>query len=195
MGTATQSNFNNTYKPNYSRFFSMVHHMASTLNSRKDRFDKADLIEAAIETHTGGILAWVDLEGHDNVCKLSGDKYEIKSQQHSLYTKTGNQKKKTTQIKLSNTLSQDPNAPFASDFDYLMLIDTGSPRSYSVAIISKEDLEPFMERKLDGWTAQIPTSELEFVCTPDQITLQADKSIVPYGHNKRELQRTYVRQF
>ena len=58
--------FNNLYNPDWNSFFSMVEHIGPELNDRKNRFDKADLIEAALEKATNGRLSWVDDIGFDN---------------------------------------------------------------------------------------------------------------------------------
>jgi hypothetical protein len=190
-----RAQFNKDFSLDFNRLFSMIDHTGNELNSRKNRFDKADLIEASIQEYSSGRLSWVDMEGHDHRCPKTGRKFEAKSQKHLLYTATGNLKPKTKIVKLSNTLSQDPNAQFASDFDFLILLDTGTHLSYSIAIISKSRLAPYLVRKLDGWVAQIPTDELEFVCTPDDIQLARDTASLSYAETKKLLQKQYVAQF
>lgn len=49
----------------WQRFFVAVNHMGEQCNSRKDRFDKADILEQAIDMYSGGKLEWVDEIGRD----------------------------------------------------------------------------------------------------------------------------------
>lgn len=189
------------YQVEWNRVFNMVSHNGKELNSRKNRFDKAELIETSIEYNSGGGLKFVDLKGYDHVCSETGTKFEIKSQQCCLYTeKRGDLKPCTPDIKLNNTLGGDLNSPFDSEFDYLVLVDTGNNNTFAVAYISREKLEPYMTRVSDGWKAKIPTKDLEFVFTPEDrhYTPQSSSealSIPSYAKQKRALMSEHVSCF
>jgi len=179
----------------------MVEHTGRDLNSRRDRFDKAELIETSIEYNSHGALKFVDLKGYDHVCNATGTKFEVKSQQCCLYTeKRGLRKSHTKDIKLSNTLGGDLNSPFDSEFDHLILVDTGNSNTFAVAYISREKLEPYMIRVADGWKAQIPTKDLEFVFTPEDRRSAPQHfpeamSTMSYAKQKRALISEYVSSF
>jgi len=187
------SNFNSRYKPNYSEFFSMIEHISDDLNDRKNRFDKSDLIEMGFGIATG--LSWVDRIGYDLQDSENKEKFELKSQKHCLYTKKGFLKKNTSKIKLTNTLQNSDKKRIKASADWLVLVDTGNSNSYSIAIIKYKDVvENYTEEVSDGFTCQIPISELLFLTIPSQITLTEQKS-VGYSHEKKTLQMKYVKSF
>lgn len=188
--------FNIRYQPNYNGFFSMIDNIADDLNERKNRFDKSDLLEQCFEQITDGRIRWVDLEGCDHIDEESGTKFEMKSQKFCLYTKTGSLKKKTTSaLKLTNTLQNGENKVLKATSDWLIIVDTGNEKSYSVAIISyKKVVDKYSEKLDDGFKCQIPISELIFLAIPSQISL----SIVEcksYSEEKRRLQSEYIDAF
>ena len=107
--------FNETYNIDYTRLATLLAHMGKSLNSRKDRFDKADIIETAIcEYCRGDKLLWADDIGFDLVDPKRGTKFEVKSQYGCLYTPKNKLKSKTKEIKLTNTLQQGNKKLFPS---------------------------------------------------------------------------------
>lgn len=176
----------------FDAFFTLIEYLGDSLNARKNRFDKADFIELAMEIYSDGSLVWVDAVGHDHVCSASKTKFEVKSQKNCLYTKKGNLKKKTSKIKISNSLSQDLEREFTSDFDYLVIVDTGFSESYSMAYIEIEKVKPYLHRIKDGWDAQIPIKDLVFVCSPGDFNISSTDSVESYSEAKSTIQRKII---
>lgn len=193
MSDMTREEFYKRYEPDCDKLFTMIDHVGPELNSRKNRFDKADLFEAGIEFATGGKLSWADEIGYDLRDPATGLKYEAKSQANCLYTPKGVLKKETTEIKLSNSLSQNVDHKPSDEADYLLILDS---KTYALAIISyKKVLENYMTSKLDGFTCKIPTSALTFLVRPSEVALQGTESVLSYAEEKRILQERYVSQF
>lgn len=179
----------------WNRFFTLVEKTGDELNSQKDRFDKSDILEIALQVFSQDKFIYVDMNGYDHICQSK--KIEMKTQQNCLYTaKLGNQKEKTSKIKLMNSLgdSSKKNRDDIIKFDYLLIVDTGSIGCYSAAIIYKDQIE---DRYLDtsskdGVTIQIPTNKLNFVVKPKQVKLMSASKSFSYKDEKRELQRRYI---
>lgn len=189
-------NFNEKYNPNYNGFFSMVQHIGDELNERKLRFDKADLLEMGFAAASGDRLEWVDKVGCDLECALGDSlRFEVKSQKFCLHTDIGTRKKKTGKIKLTNTLQRGENKTLDDTADYLIIIDTGNDKSFSVAIIDYSLVKREYTKEVpDGFECQVPTSELTFLSLPKDLSLQ--KLDAPsYREQKAKLQMEVVSAF
>ena len=184
-------------KVNRTRFFNLVIAVGEELNSRKDRFDKSDLLENALANYSGGFISWVDSVGFDH--QVGEFTSEMKTQKFCLYTeKAGKLKKKTKKIKLMNSLGDASNRSKQDviKFDYLKIIDTGSINSFSVAFIHKDEIkEEWLDFSKDGVSLQIPTNRLIFVVKPDGLILESKKTTVSYKKEKTEAQRRYIESF
>ena len=185
-------NVNEYPEVDYSRFFKLVERIGPQLNERKNRFDKADIFEQAVEEYSNGALEWVDEVGHDHVAKHSGDKSEQKTQQPALYTKAGNLKKRTASIRLLNMLGDEANCEYEPKYDVLQIIDTGNSESFSVALATPEVVQRYVVKTKDAFTVQIPTSELTFVYRPEDFKSQDEPVTIDYLTEKRELQKKLI---
>lgn len=180
----------------WSRFFSVVDNMADTLNSRKDRMDKSDIIEQAFALFSDGHVAWVDEVGHDHF--IHEHTSEMKSQKFCLFTKGGSLMSKTKTIKIMNSLGDASmrTKEQVINFDFLVLVDTGSEKSYSIAYIHKDDIrEEWLDFSKDGVSGQFPTDSLTFVITPGDIRLSKKNDTPCYKEFKRQAQRNYIESF
>ncbi len=189
--------FNNLYNPDWNSFFSMVEHIGPELNDRKNRFDKADLIEAALEKATNGRLSWADDIGFDNHDKERDIKFEVKSQGNCLFTKTGKLKRTTSEIKLTNTLQQGDNKSLNCTADFLIIVDTKNRNSFSVGIIDFGlVVDKYSSQKSDGFSCKIPAQAITFLRVPQENTLLLKENVVKsYADSKRTLQSSYVGHF
>ena len=189
------NDFNLFYAPKYNEFFNLVLHTGNKLNSRKNRFDKADLFEAAFSQSTRGILKWVDEEGCDLQCSKTQTRFEMKSQQNCLFTpKTQALKAFTKEIKLTNTLQQGMDKKLNNTSDYLILVDSGNGSS-AVGIISYQKvIEEFSIEKSDGFACKIPMEEVTILYTPRQFKPYSVTKET-YADAKRKLQETYIKDF
>jgi hypothetical protein len=190
--------FNEKYQPDYDGFFSMIEHMGDDLNRHKDRFDKADVIELGFCSAVSDKLKWTDTFGCDLEDSKENIKFEFKSQKHCLYTEKGNnlKSKKTSTIKLTNTLQNGDNKTLKCTSDWLVLIDTGNTGTYSMAIISyKEVIEKYTKEIKDGFTCQIPMDKLTFLIKPEAIKISTPTAAPNYKKLKQALQKEYTSSF
>ena len=90
------------------------------LNDRKDRFDKADIIEQSIEVYSNDRLMWVDDIGRDHVDTQTGLDLEFKYMTDGLFTKTGKEKK-NIKVKLKNSLGENKGVFIEDPADFYIL--------------------------------------------------------------------------
>jgi hypothetical protein len=178
----------------WCRFFRIVDHVGDSMNDRKSRFDKSDMFEDALDDCSKGAVQWVDNIGWDHV--VGNITMEMKSQKNCLYTSKGTLKKKTASIKLMNSLgsAEKRTADEVMRFDYLLIVDTGSCNSFSVAVLAKNSIKKeWLDFKTDGVLLQVPTDELFFVVRPSDIKIgERNKSIQCYQQAKRKMQREWL---
>jgi hypothetical protein len=187
--------FDDKYGFDYDSFFSMIKDIGPTLNERKNRFDKADLIEAGCQAATEDRLTWVDEQGWDLEDKDTGVRFEVKSQGNCLSTPTQKLKKgMTSKVKLTNTLQQGDDKKLEATADWLILIDTKAP--YAMGIISyREVVDRWSFQLSDGFGCQIPMENVEVLCNPMNPMINESDSDETYAVAKRKLQSTYVKSF
>ena len=89
-----------------TRYARLIASLGNQLNDRKDRFDKADIIEQSLEVYTEGRLKHVDDIGRDHHDTVTGLDLEFKYMADGLFTKTG-KSKATIKVKLKNSLGKN----------------------------------------------------------------------------------------
>lgn len=95
------------------------------LNEQSLRFLKGKVVTIGIEKATGGRVEYVDKKGYDNVDKVTGIKYEVKS-----LTKMFNDfGALSTDVILCNTQG---DVKFTKTFDYLLCVQS-DPREFAIA--------------------------------------------------------------
>ena len=178
----------------WSRFFTIVDHVGDSMNDRKSRFDKSDMFEDALDNCSEGAVQWVDNVGWDHV--IGDITMEMKSQKNCLYTSKGALKKKTASIKLMNSLgsAEKRTADEVMRFEHLLIVDTGSRDSFSVAVLAKKDIKrEWLDFKTDGVLLQVPTDKLFFVVRPLDVKIgERNNSIQCYQQAKRKMQREWL---
>ena len=188
--------FDARYRFKYHKFFKLLSHIGDSLNSRKDRFDKADLIEAGIAAATGNRMRWVDQQGFDLEDSENGLRFECKSQKHVFCTaKSGKQRKtgKTSKIKLTNTLQQGAKKRLEVTADYLLLVDSGH---LMMGIVSYEDVVNKYSRELkDGFECEIPLEEITILYGEPHNQVGSGESFLSYKKEKMKLLERYVGGF
>ena len=182
--------FNETYCPDYKNFARLLNHIGSTLNARKDRFDKADLIEQGFCQAVGSQLIWSDDIGFDLIDPKRGWKFEVKSQARALYTAGGKLKRSTPKIKLTNTLQQSDKKALHVTADWLIIIDSVSG---AVGIVDyAKVVNDFSFEMKDGFGCQIPLDQIDVVAHPQPKNVGHSSS---YKSQKALMQETYVKGF
>ena len=188
----TKQQFDEWYQFRYEQLFNMVSDIGDSLNDRKNRFDKADLLEAGIEYASGGLLKWVDQIGYDNFDEAQNLKFEVKSAKNALFTATGRDKEKTPNIKLTNTLQQADKKKINITADYLLIVDTDQN---SIGIIQYSEVaEKYLIEKKDGFACQIPIEAITILYDGRKYSPVPQKQKT-YREVKMKAQSDYVGRF
>lgn len=149
---------------NFNDYSSLVFNLGTQLNDRKDRFDKSDIIEQSIEVYSDDRLKYVDGIGRDHTDTANGLDLEFKYAADSMFTKKGKAPKNVVKVKLKNSLGKNKGTEISDPADYYMI-----GQQDAIAIISFEEVKPFLVGVPDGIEAHIPFDELTFVFTPSDI--------------------------
>jgi len=130
--------------------------IGNSLNSRCDRFLKAEIIDTAY-SRIFPRLKYVDEIGYDFT--FFDWKVSQKSQSYAFKSKVG----RTNKITMSNTNGSDISYKI---FDYIIITQTAYP--FSIAVAEYNVVSRFMKKERDSITAEIPFSHLQFVIHPNE---------------------------
>lgn len=168
-----------------NRYTKLIVSLGPQLNDRKDRFDKADIIEQSLEVYSNNRLIWVDDIGRDHYDTVTGLDLEFKYMSNGLFTKTGKQKN-VVKVKIKNSLGANKGTTIENPADYYLL-----GQENSIAIISSKDIEPFLVSVPDGIEAHIPFENLEFIFRPEDVRVDTLVEVL-YKQEKRAMQRKLI---
>lgn len=176
----------------WNAFFDLVRDLGGQLDERKNRFDKSDVLEMALEEYSDGEIKWVDEIGFDHEIPLPDETLEMKTQKGCLYTPKRKQRKvRTKSIKLTNTLAASVETTMNVTADWLLIVDT---QAYSAAVVSYAHAVENAQRVPDGWTVQLESEDLEYLFTPDQY-VPGPSYNVNLCEQKRNLFRNIVKEY
>lgn len=130
--------------------------IGNSLNSRCDRFLKAEIIDTAY-SRLFPWLKYVDEIGYDFT--FFDRTVSQKSQSYAFKSRVG----KTNKITLSNVRGSDISYKI---FDYVIITQTARP--FSIAVADYGVISRFMKNERDSITAEIPFSHLQFVIHPNE---------------------------
>ena len=168
-----------------NRYAKLIFSLGNQLNDRKDRFDKADIIEQSIEIYSKNRLKWVDDIGRDHLDTKYNLDLEFKYMSNGLFTKKG-KPKENVKVKLKNSLGTNKGTTIDNPADYYLI-----GQEDSIAIISSEDIKPYLKSVPDGIEAHIPSENLEYIFLPKEIA-HMSKINVSYKKQKREMQKKLI---
>jgi hypothetical protein len=168
-----------------NRYSKLIKSLGNQLNDRKNRFDKADIIEQSLEVYSDHRLMWVDDVGRDHHDTATGLDLEFKYINNGLFTKTGKQKS-IVKVKVKNSLGANKGITIVNPADFYLI-----GQEDSIAIISFKDLKPYLISISDGIEAQIPFEELEFIFEPHEVQVNSLVNVI-YKEEKRNMQRSLI---
>ena len=171
-----------------NRYSSLITSLGNSLNSRKNRFDKSDIIEQAFDIYTGGIFQWIDQLGRDHHDTVNDVSVEFKYANCGLYTPRGNPKSSIT-VKIMNSQGNNVNNSLPHPADYYII-----SQADAMAVISYSELQPYLRVLSDGIEAKIPTNALSFVFLPTNVVINVNNNI-DYLAEKRLAQRQLIENF
>ena len=131
--------------------------IGNSLNSRCDRFFKAEIIDQAY-SRVLPRLKYVDEIGYDFTF------FHWKVSQKSQASVFKRRSQKTNKITISNLYNSDDIK--YKIFDYIIITQTSRP--FSIAVAEYGIVSPFLKRERDSISAEIPFSCLDFIIHPDE---------------------------
>lgn len=153
----------------WQRFVNLAASLGSQLNDAQWRFFKAIVFENSMEAYSDGSVKYVGEEGCDlivDTLSKQGIRVEMKYTENALYSPKGRAPRAVCQsITLMNSKGTNTHKALPANYaDYLLIVGLRG-----AALVDKATLSKYAQINGDSITAQIPTSELEFVFTPDTV--------------------------
>ena len=173
---------------NFKDYSNLVFALGTSLNDRKDRFDKSDIIDQSIEVYSEGRLKYVDGIGRDHTDIEQGLDLEFKYVADGLFTAKGKTPKKVVKVKLKNSLGKNKGTDISDPADFYMI-----GQQDSIAIISFKDVKPYLVGVPDGIEAHIPFEALTFVFTPEEVEVNSALEL-DYKKAKLAAQRKIIEE-
>lgn len=170
----------------FNRYANLTNSLGDSLNSRKDRFDKSDIIEQSIEVYSNGRFEWVDLEGRDHRDTKYDVDDEFKYATDVLYTAKMKKPKKVVTVKVKNSLGKNKGVTIDDPADYYIIAQQDA-----MAVISKDDIKPYLKSVPDGIEAHIPFDKLDIVFAPCDVQKSTPVN-VDYKRVKAKAQRKLI---
>jgi len=178
----------NRYKKiiDWETFFNIVYQLGDKCNGRKDRFDKADIFEQAIEICSNNKLKWIDGIGRDHRDIEYELDIEFKYQNQCMFYKNL-KKKNVVKIKIKNSLGKTKNKTIENPADYYMF-----SQENAVGIISYKEMESYLNIVGDGLSTEIPHDKITIIVPPHKINIFNNIKCIDYKAKKREMQRQFI---
>lgn len=179
----------------WSAFYSLVDTVGKTMNEAKDRFEKSDLFEGALEAYSDGRIKYVNRKGIDHLLPEIDKDLEMKYSTSGLYKvrkKTGITLHKTIgSIRLVNTNTDKiPTALPEGYAKYLLLVDLNG-----AAVIDVDTLKQYLFFGAGFIEARnIPIEKFNIISKPED---NVKREILPdfnYKEAKKQFQIAFLNQ-
>lgn len=176
----------------WNKYVTLVDAIGDELNERKLRFDKSDLLERSLELFSNQDLQYVNQEGIDHIGPF-GVTIEMKYTEGCLFTnKKKLPRKHIADLQLMNSRGSSAGRTLPDNYAQFLLICD----SDAVAVISKEDLIPYVVDAGDGLkTSKLPSEKVLYVFRPGEYKPLNLAESVSYKDAKMKMQRQFLAQF
>lgn len=185
----------------WSKYYSVVDTVGITLNGRKDRFEKSDIFEQALDVFSDGKIKYVNNEGADHHLPELGDGVfcEMKYGSNSLYklsTKKGVQsivlRDRVTSLRLVNTLGNGERHGLPSAYaPYVLVSDY-----HGSAVIDTATLSNYLEFGQGHIEAKnVPMEHFVHVVTPNDNVERKVIENFNYKEEKQKFQNDFLKKF
>lgn len=197
----------------WSKFFSVVKTIGITMNGKKDRFDKSNILELSLSIFSDNAIDYVNGDGVDhNLVNLLNEygnptQQEMKFSSRAFYDlvtiqrKTKNQSKveglkklnKPVSLKLFNSNGTNGYQDLPSTYaDFLLAVD-----NYSAWVIETKSMKPYLKFSGDGIEAKnVPSNLFLEVVGPDTADLDIKQLLdFDYKLEKIKFQREFLSRF
>ena len=178
---------------NWNYFYSAVDTLGDSLNSPKNRFDKSDILELAIEVFSDRAIEHINQTGRDFYIPLLGLNCEMKYDNDLLFDRSG-RVRRTNTLTLVNTMGNHKRDKLPENYSPFLL----AVGLRGCAIVNRPTLEKFLDTESDSGQIKaknVPSSEFVFVRTPDQLSARRKIANVDYSAEKLNLQRIFLNNF
>jgi hypothetical protein len=176
----------------WNKYVTLVEAIGDELNERKLRFDKSDLLERSLELFSDQDLQYVNQEGVDHIGPF-GITIEMKYTEGCLFTnKKKLPRKHVADLQLMNSRGSSAGRTLPENYaQFLLICDKDA-----VAVISKEDLIPYVTDAGDGLkTSKLPSSAIQYVFRPGEYKPLDLAESVSYKDAKMKMQQAFLAQF
>jgi len=202
-----KSEIDNIFKNKFDwrSIFSIVDSIGSSLNSNSDKFDKGGLLErAAARYSTGHINRVENLHGRDHLMDLSSGrlvKVEQKGLNYAFFQeRSSNLKPEVATVTLKNHRGKTKIKLIEDhiNFDVLLVLDTGNPKTYAVGYIYATDVYEHLVniRKTDSKATvdlkKLPMDKINFVYRYNDTKSDFYPTSIDYKKQKELLQDSFV---
>jgi hypothetical protein len=204
----------NKTKVNWEKFFSVVDTLGTTMNGPKDRFDKSDIIEMALDAYSDGEIKYANQNGVDhhlvNLLNANGNPttQEMKFVGVLFYKefviKRANKKRGTASVKelrlsgqpvglkLVNSMGSNTHTKLPENYaEFLLVVD-----NHSVHVVKVSDLTPYLKFGGDGIEAsKVPSTLFHKIVGPEDIENRQALTGFNYKEEKLAFQRNFLSKF
>jgi hypothetical protein len=204
----------NKTKVNWEKFFSVVDTLGTTMNGQKDRFDKSDIIEMALDAYSNGEIKYVNQNGVDHhLVNLFDDgdiviTQEMKFVSSLFYRESvisrASKKLGTASVKelissnkpitlrLVNSMGSNSHKTLPANYaKFLLVADT-----HSIHVIKVSELIPYLKFDGDGIEAyRVPCNLFHQVVGPNDIKNRKSLPDFNYKEEKQKFQMNFLLKF
>lgn len=172
----------------WDRFFSVVDAIGSTLNGPKDRFDKSDIFELAIEVYSESSVRYVNEEGRDHYIAALNTYVEMKYDEGCLFSRQRKEPQDFVLLTLVNTMGNRDAADLPYGYaDFVLVVGL-----HGCAVTDKKTIRRCLSRTKDQLKARVPFSDFAIVRWPREIKRFPVEISKSYKQEKVSLQRRFL---
>jgi len=214
MATVSQVATYNQSNVNWKKFFSVIDTLGSTMNGQKDRFDKSDIFEMALDTYSNGNIKYVNDDGVDHLLVNLPNAAGTATTQEMKFVGTlfykefvverANKKRgipsvkelrpsnQLITLKLVNSMGSNSHKTLPSNYaEFLLVAD-----NHSVHVIEVATLIPYLNFTGDGIEAsKVPHTLFHKVVGPEDIKTRKALTGFNYKEEKLKFQRNFLSKF
>ncbi len=172
----------------WDRFFSVVDAIGTSLDGPKDRFDKSDILELALEVYSDGAVKYTNEEGRDHYIPDLGVFAEMKYDAGALFTPSRLQPQEFVTLTLVNTMGDQRSRGLPKNYaDFVTAVGANG-----CGVVSKSVVIRHLKATGDQLKARIPFELFSIIKTPSEIARFPVNIPFSYKTEKVDLQRAFL---
>jgi hypothetical protein len=172
----------------WNRFFSVVGAIGTSLDGQKDRFDKSDILELAVEVYSNGAVQYKNEEGRDHYIPELDAFVEMKYDAGSLFSPARLMPQKIVTLTLVNTMGDQRERELPENYaDFVIAVGANG-----CGVVSKSTVIRHLVATGDQLKARIPFELFTIIKRPSEIARFAFDMPFAYKTEKVALQRAFL---